>query len=154
MLPSAWPHSPGWPAVDGHHSQPNITAVILFYDGVCGFCNWTVQFLLRHDHAARIRFAPLQSPLAASTLGADATKLDTVWAQTSDGRLLKRSRAIAAALRQLGGGWALLGQIARIFPTVFLDLLYRLFARYRYRLFGKLDACTVPSAADRARFLA
>jgi len=127
--------------------------VILFYDGVCGFCSWTVQFLLRRDHAARIRFAPLQGPLATATLGADAAKLDTVWAQTSDGRLVSRSRAIAEALRQLGGGWAVLGHLARIFPTVFLDLLYRLFARYRYRLFGKLDACAVPSPADRARFL-
>lgn len=128
--------------------------MILFYDGVCGFCDWTVQFLLSRDHAARIRFAPLQGPLAAATLGhTEVTKLDTVWAQTSDGRLLKRSRAIAEALRQLGGGWWALGTFAKVVPTFLLDLCYRLFARYRYRLFGQLDACRIPRPDEKARFL-
>ena len=52
----------------------------------------------------------------------------------------------------LGGGWRLLS-VLRIIPTPLLDVVYRLVARVRYRVFGQLEACPIPSAADRARFL-
>jgi len=38
-------------------------------------------------------------------------------------------------------------------PAVIRDLGYRLFAANRYRLFGKREACRLPSESDRARFI-
>src|SRR6202040_495149 len=55
---------------------------IVLYDGVCGLCNRTVQFVLKRDRAAIFRFASLQSPLASRILaghGKDASDLDTVY---------------------------------------------------------------------------
>jgi predicted DCC family thiol-disulfide oxidoreductase YuxK len=40
----------------------------------------------------------------------------------------------------------------RLLPPAVLDLGYRLFARFRYDLFGKYDSCRVPSESERARF--
>jgi predicted DCC family thiol-disulfide oxidoreductase YuxK len=38
-------------------------------------------------------------------------------------------------------------------PRALRDLLYRAFARNRYRLFGKTEYCRVPTPETRARFL-
>ena len=34
----------------------------MLFDGVCNLCNTTVQFVMRHDKAGRLRLAALQSP--------------------------------------------------------------------------------------------
>jgi predicted DCC family thiol-disulfide oxidoreductase YuxK len=64
-----------------------------------------------------------------------------------------RSRAVLQVCRQLQPPPAWLRWVAWL-PTPLTDLGYRLFVRFRYRLFGKLDECRVPSDAERARFLA
>jgi len=61
---------------------PLTSLPILLYDGVCGLCNRSVQFILRHDRSAIFRFASLQSSFAAGILsrhGADPADLDTVY---------------------------------------------------------------------------
>ncbi|MGN6105941.1 MAG: thiol-disulfide oxidoreductase DCC family protein, partial [Kofleriaceae bacterium] len=41
----------------------------------------------------------------------------------------------------------------RWLPAVVVDLGYRLVARIRYRVWGKLDTCTRPTADERAHLL-
>jgi predicted DCC family thiol-disulfide oxidoreductase YuxK len=128
---------------------------ILFYDGVCGLCDRLVQFVLRRDRRALFRFAPLQSDAALQTLGhfgKDPRDLNTVYALTSDGRLLRKGRAVLWVLRQLGFPWSLAVAFGAL-PTAVLDWFYDRVARNRYRLFGRLDSCRLPSPAERARFL-
>src|SRR5215470_10829986 len=88
---------------------------ILFYDGVCGFCDRAVQFVLRHDTEQRFRFATLQSAFAHAALGRhgrNADALDTMYllldAGTPHERVLSRSDGILALLRELGGSWKVL----------------------------------------------
>lgn len=128
---------------------------ILFYDGVCGLCDRLVQFVLRHDRRQRFRFAALQGEVAAQTLarfGKRPDDLDTMYVLTDDGRLLFKGRAILFVLRELGLPWSL-AQIGGVLPTGLLDWLYDRVARNRYRLFGKRDACRLPSAEEKLRFL-
>jgi predicted DCC family thiol-disulfide oxidoreductase YuxK len=40
-----------------------------------------------------------------------------------------------------------------VVPKGIRDYFYKLFARYRYRIFGKKDQCMLPSPDVRARFL-
>jgi predicted DCC family thiol-disulfide oxidoreductase YuxK len=40
-----------------------------------------------------------------------------------------------------------------IIPRLLRDIGYRFVARYRYAIFGKKDACRMPGAAERERFL-
>jgi predicted DCC family thiol-disulfide oxidoreductase YuxK len=133
---------------------------ILLYDGVCGLCNRLVRFLLARDRRGRLRFAPLQSGFSARALarhGRDATRLDTVYLITQPGtageRVLSRSRAVLAALEELGGAWRLAGTLLRVVPGPLRDALYGLVAKIRYRVFGRSDRCVLPPPEDRARFL-
>lgn len=146
-----------------------VSAPILLYDGVCGLCNRLVQFILRRDHKAIFRFAALQSPFAASVLarhGADAANLDTVYVIQNYNSgdedhakphlresLLARSDAIIFVLRQFGGIWLLGAAILRMVPRRLRDWGYNLVARTRYRIFGRYDACPLPTPETRSRFL-
>jgi len=133
---------------------------IVFYDGVCGLCNRLVQFLLKHDREGRLRFASLQSDFAAKVLGRhgfDPKDLDTVHVVENydqpDERVLQRSDAILRAGRELGGFWSASSSIAKVVPRPLRDLVYRLVATNRYRMFGKYDACMLPDPSQRSRFL-
>src|SRR2546423_12627317 len=41
--------------------ETTLNAPVLLYDGVCGFCNKTVQMILERDRRGTMRFAALQS---------------------------------------------------------------------------------------------
>jgi predicted DCC family thiol-disulfide oxidoreductase YuxK len=137
-----------------------VTNAIVFYDGVCALCNGLVRFLLRRDRGARLRFAPLQGPTAARMLEAhslDPADLDTVIVVTNpelpSARAWTGSRAVLAALDVIGGGWRSVSTFARVIPTPVADVVYRLVARTRYRVFGKFETCPLPPPEWRDRFL-
>jgi predicted DCC family thiol-disulfide oxidoreductase YuxK len=133
---------------------------IVIYDGVCGLCNRSVQFLLKHDKEGRFRFASLQSDFAAKVLGRhglDPKDLDTVhvvenYDQPGE-RVLQRSDAILRAGRELGGFWGASSSVAKIVPRPLRDLVYRFVATNRYRVFGKYESCMLPDPNQRSRFL-
>lgn len=133
---------------------------IILYDGVCGLCNRLVQFLLKHDRHGRLRYASLQSDFAAKVLqrhGFDPKDLDTLHLvenfEQSDERVLQRSDAVLRAGRELGGVWPGLSSVAKVIPRALRDVVYRLVARNRYRVFGKYDTCMLPDPKQRSRFL-
>lgn len=134
---------------------------VLLYDGVCGFCDVLVRFLLRRDRRRRFAFAAIQSDVARAMLERHAVfvrpdKLDTVYVLraygTEDEHVLHRARAVAFVLAELGGVWIGLAVILRWIPRPIADWGYDRFARVRYRLFGRRDRCALPSAEERARF--
>ena len=133
---------------------------IILYDGVCGLCNRLVQFLLKHDREGRLRFASLQSDFADKVLsrhGLNAKDLDTVHVVENydqpDERVLQRSDAVLRAGRELGGFWGASSAIGRVVPRPLRDLVYRLVATNRYRMFGKYDSCMLPDVNQRSKFL-
>ena len=130
----------------------------IFFDGVCNFCNGFVQFVIRHDHAGRFRFAALQSEAGQALLAkhgfapsAGAAELDSVLL-LSGGQLYSHSSAVLRIARGLGGGWALVG-VGGLLPRAWRDALYRFIARNRYRWFGRQESCMLPTPELRARFL-
>jgi predicted DCC family thiol-disulfide oxidoreductase YuxK len=128
---------------------------IVLYDGVCGLCNRAVQFLLRVDRGRALMYAPLQGETAAAlrTRHREITeKIDTV-AYVEDGRAYVRSRAFVRLSRHLPYPWKLASWLW-IVPSPLADLVYRLVAAVRYRVFGKYDSCRIPDPDERARFLA
>ena len=55
-------------------------AVVLF-DGVCNFCNATINFVIEHDRAGYFQFAPLQSEIGERLMtehGIDRIETDSV----------------------------------------------------------------------------
>ena len=132
---------------------------VLLYDGVCGFCNRLVQFVLRHDEEKIFRFASLQSSFGSRVLtlhGVDTSAMRTAYVLASGGQgqvLLQRSEAILFLMHRFGGIWSVLAQMVRLLPLGIRDWAYNAIARHRYRIFGRYESCPLPSAADRERFL-
>ena len=132
---------------------------ILLYDGVCGFCNKTVQMVIDHDKRGTMRFAALQSEFGQEVIkrhpslkGVDSVIFVERSSATSEERVFIRSRAALRVAAYLGGFWKLF-LAAYIVPAPVRDFLYDLFARYRYKVFGKYDSCMLPPQSVRARFL-
>jgi predicted DCC family thiol-disulfide oxidoreductase YuxK len=133
---------------------------ILLYDGVCGLCNRSVQFILRRDRQAIFRFAWLQSALAARILarhGANPSNLDTAFVvvnpERPDEYLLSRSAAVLFVLKQLGGLWRPAAFLLQLLPKFLRDAAYNAVVRHRYRIFGRSEVCTLPRNHDPSRFL-
>lgn len=126
---------------------------VVFFDGLCGLCNHSINWLLAHDPNRRLRFAPLQGTLAGKALSPHLReRLDTL-VFLRNGSIYVRTAAVSRILMTLGGPWAALGALLWIIPSPLRDLGYRIVSRLRYRLFGKHDACRLPSPAERAVFL-
>lgn len=135
----------------------SVNPPVLLYDGVCGFCNKTVQLILRHDRRGAMRFAALQSDYGQRILARDLELRGTdsvvlIHKVGDEEQVLVRSEAALSIASYLGGVWRLF-LVFRIVPRPVRDSLYDLFARYRYRLFGKYDQCLLPSPDTRSRFL-
>jgi predicted DCC family thiol-disulfide oxidoreductase YuxK len=134
---------------------------VLLYDGECGLCQYTVRWMLRHDPHGRMLFAAQQQPIAAEVLarhGLDKQQLNTAILvthfATPDERLFLRSDAILGCLKALGGVWRLLAFVGGAVPLPLRNAVYGWVARNRLRFFGTGDSCTLPTPAERARFLA
>ncbi|TWT51547.1 hypothetical protein KOR42_35950 [Thalassoglobus neptunius] len=121
---------------------------IVFFDGVCGFCNGTVDFLMTRDPDHRLRFAPLQGKTAQELLTEDQRNLDSIVLKDSTG-VWKKSAAIVRILWHIGGGWKFLGTLLWLIPFPIRDVVYGLIARVRYRIFGKREACRMPTEEER-----
>lgn len=130
---------------------------VLLYDGDCGFCAGSVQFVLRHEPAAaraRLAFAPLQGAFGTRVrqqfpelAGVDSV----VWYDPAVPSVRVRSAAALAATAHLGGGWAVLAAIGRLVPRLLRDAIYDQIARRRFEIAA--PACLLPTPEERARFL-
>ena len=113
-----------------------------------------MKFLLRHERADTLTFAPLQGATAAALRARHPEipdNLDTV-VFIEDDRVHLRSKAFLYVSHHLRAPWRW-AYAFRWFPAIILDLLYRLIARIRYRVWGRADECTLPSPEQRARFM-
>jgi predicted DCC family thiol-disulfide oxidoreductase YuxK len=132
--------------------------LILLYDGLCGFCDRVVQFVLRRDRKGTMRFAPLQGAFALGVLSRhpETQTIDSLVLVRGSGAtetLTIKSAAVADILRYLGGGWKVTGVLLQLVPRFLGDAAYSAFAAIRYRVFGRYESCPVPSPAQRARFI-
>jgi len=131
----------------------------VLYDGLCGLCDRSVQFLLRHDSGARLRFATLQGGIGAAVRRRhpvlppiDETILLVEAPETAAERVRVLSDAALAAIARLGGAWRLAAAL-RLVPRPLRDAVYGFVARRRTRWFGRLDACRIATPEERSRFL-
>ena len=126
---------------------------IVLFDGVCNFCSDSVNFIIRHDTGNKFVFAPLQSEKGIelrTKYGID-DNIDSIVLIEDDQAFTKSTGALRIAKR-LGGIWAV-AYVLIIVPRPIRDYFYELFAKYRYRWFGKKDECMLPTPEIRARFL-
>jgi predicted DCC family thiol-disulfide oxidoreductase YuxK len=137
---------------------PNFTAMqehpVILFDGVCNFCNATINFIIQRDKKRVFRFAALQSEAGQRLLkqyGLSSTGLDS-FVLIYKGKAYKKTAAALHLYPQLGLFWELT-RVLWIFPAFIRDFGYDIIAKNRYRWFGKKETCMIPSPEIRSLFL-
>lgn len=126
---------------------------VILFDGVCNFCDASVQFILERDPNEIFRFASLQSEAGQGLLKKYHVPedVDSMILIESDKVYFKSSAALRIS-RHLQGTWKLL-YILIIVPAPVRNVVYDIIARNRYKWFGKKESCMLPSPNVRKRFL-
>ncbi len=127
---------------------------IVIFDGVCNFCNGSVNFIIKRDPEGVFAFTPMQSDLAKELM--EKHQIFNVGIDTflliKDGQCFIFSSAALEIAKYLTGFWYLFN-ILKLIPAPVRDFFYKLFARNRYKLFGRKEHCMVPTTAIRSRFV-
>lgn len=127
---------------------------VVFFDGVCNFCNASVNYILKKDKTKNIRFSPLQSDFAKILLKDQIkhSEAGNYLLYIRANKLHKKSDAALYILKDMEFFWSFLFYLKYI-PRPIRDFFYMLTAKNRYRLFGKREHCRIPSPEERERFL-
>jgi predicted DCC family thiol-disulfide oxidoreductase YuxK len=127
---------------------------IILFDGVCNFCNKTVNIIIAHDQEAIFQFAPNQSKAAKAFI--DRFDLHQNWVNSvvliEDDKVFTKTDAIIKIAQKLSG-WPNRFKYLKLLPKFLRDICYDLIAKFRYRLFGKKATCMVPDKSIMDRFI-
>lgn len=127
---------------------------ILLVDGECGFCNKSVQFLLRHEKKNKVlHFATLNSPegkMLQNYFEMDPN-LDSIILIRGHEVYIKSCAALRLG-RYMSGLWPLI-EVFVIIPPFIRNAVYSLIAKHRQKIAGRVSNCELLSAEERKRFL-
>ena len=137
------------------------TSPILFFDGKCGFCDRAIRFAMSRDVHGRLYAATLTgetaqralSPFTETLRNVDSTVLYLPATFEHAASVQIHSDAALSVLRLLGGVWAVPGMAGQLVPRWIRDAAYKAFAKRRFQLFGRVDACQLWPPAWRSRIL-
>jgi predicted DCC family thiol-disulfide oxidoreductase YuxK len=127
---------------------------IILFDGVCNFCDASINFIIRQDKKTVFRFAALQSKAGQELL----EKYDLPQTEINSfilidrGKVYNRSAAGFKVYGKLPWYWKWT-QIFWIVPRFITDAVYDFIAKNRYKWFGKKEECMIPTPEVRNRFL-
>lgn len=127
---------------------------VLLFDGICNFCNGTVNFIIKRDHKDKFCFASLQSNVGQEllkTFNLPTNDFDT-FVLVEGKKYYIKSTAALKVLKKLGGVWSFL-YILIIIPRPLRDIVYNLIAKNRYKWFGKKEQCILPAPDIKKKFL-
>ncbi|CAN5310021.1 DUF393 domain-containing protein [soil metagenome] len=128
---------------------------IILFDGVCNFCNDSVNFIIERDKNDVFRFASLQSATGrklTSERGLDPDALNSIVLIEPGVAYYQRSTAALEISKHLAGGYSIL-QYLSFLPEGLRDGAYNIIAKNRYKWFGKEDSCKIPDPDIKAKFL-
>jgi predicted DCC family thiol-disulfide oxidoreductase YuxK len=126
---------------------------VILFDGVCNFCNSSVQFIIKRDPKAKFHFTSLQSEIGQQLIKEYQIpkEIDSFIYLEGEKTYIKSTAALKVS-KELRGLWKLC-YLFIIVPRPIRNSFYEFFAKNRYKWFGKQESCMIPSAADRKRFL-
>lgn len=129
----------------------NVEHPLVIYDCECNLCNGSVQFIIKRDPAARLRFVPLQSATGEQLLrDSGFEKTGGTLVLLDKGRVHTKSSAVLRITKYLRGGWKIF-YIFLVIPKPVRDFFYMIISRNRHKWFGR-TSCVVPSNKDKFRF--
>lgn len=127
---------------------------IVFFDGLCNFCDASVQFILKRDHKDLFLFAPLQSQIAKEMLpglNINPSHPDSI-ILSYKGKIYDTSAAVFKICILLGWPWRFFA-VFLIVPPFIRNAAYKFFAKMRYKWFGKKEVCMLPTPEQAAKFI-
>lgn len=106
---------------------------IILFDGVCNFCDSTVQFIIKRDQAGYFQFASLQSDIGQNILAQFniSKNIDSVILIEHE-QVFFESTAALKICKKLDRLWPCF-YLFILVPPFIRNALYRLFAKHRYR---------------------
>ena len=133
--------------------EKEIQKIVLF-DGLCNFCNSSVQFIIRKEKKPEIKFASLQSETGKKLLEEYqvSTKDISSIVFIKDGKAYQKTSAALRICLGLKGLYSALAFFL-IFPPFTRNWLYNFIAKNRYKWWGKKESCEIPTPQLRSRFL-
>jgi predicted DCC family thiol-disulfide oxidoreductase YuxK len=127
---------------------------IIIFDGVCNFCNRTINIIIEHDKVAHFKLAASQNNTGINLIqkmNLDQTSTASVILIDNE-KVYTKTDAVIQIASQLTG-WPRLFIGLKFVPKSFRDFVYDLIAKNRYAMFGKKDACRMPNESEKNRFL-
>ncbi|MFT5700691.1 MAG: putative DCC family thiol-disulfide oxidoreductase YuxK [Desulforhopalus sp.] len=127
---------------------------IIIFDGVCNLCEYSVQFIVKHDRQARFKFVSAQSErgkVLQRIYGVDTLQDGTIILLKGDHVYVKSDAAVEIA-KDLDGLWRFLYYVKFILKPA-RDFIYSIISKNRYRWFGKKNECLLPDNNIKERFL-
>jgi predicted DCC family thiol-disulfide oxidoreductase YuxK len=128
---------------------------IILFDGVCNFCNRTINIILKYDKQSYFQFAASQSNAGINLL--QKFKLDQKASASviliDNEKVYTKTDAVIQIAKHLSG-WPRLFIGLKYVPKPLRDFGYDVIAKNRYILFGKRETCRIPEQSIRHRFLA
>ncbi|MFT9597807.1 thiol-disulfide oxidoreductase DCC family protein [Mesobacillus sp.] len=126
---------------------------VILFDGVCNFCDASVQFILNRDPNETFHFASLQSEVGQELLKKYRVRNDVdSMILIEDDKVFYKSSAALRISRHLHWAWKLL-YVFMIVPAPIRNIVYDLIAKNRYKWFGQKESCMLPPPNVRKRFL-
>jgi len=118
--------------------------ILVQFDGICILCSRTIRFILKADREKKFLFQALQS-LPGNQMADSVIVYDGKSKYAHFDAFLKIGK-------ELGGIYRLI-EIFKIIPSPWRKSLYLWIAKNRYRWFGTLKSCFIPSPEERERFI-
>ena len=125
------------------NNLPKNKTIILF-DGECTMCNTYILFVAKHDSDDNFRFLSIQNKKVN-----ELKKIHSICTENissiyiiDNNEVKSKSRAVLKIVSMLKFPYNLL-TVLYIIPNFLRDIIYDLVAKNRYRIFGKVDECSI-----------
>lgn len=127
---------------------------VILFDGICNFCNSTINFVIKKNKKQHIFFAPLQSEAGQRLLQQYNLPVDDMesFVFIENEKAYRQSTAALRVCRYLRGLWPLCYGFI-IVPKFIRDGIYNWIAKNRYKWFGVRQECMIPTPDIKERFL-
>jgi predicted DCC family thiol-disulfide oxidoreductase YuxK len=136
------------------HNLPQDKKIILF-DGVCNYCNEKVNFIIKNDKKDVFRFVAVQSETGKKIityLGINSA-LDSIILYEPGYAYFIKSEAVFRIIKHLSSSVKLL-LLFNFVPTSVKNIFYDIIAKNRYKWFGKMEICMLPTQEVANKFIA
>jgi len=122
---------------------------IIIFDGICNLCNKSIGLIITLDKEKQFKYTSLQGEYVKNIKIKEDINSIIFY---EDGMLYYKSTAILKIFKSLGGVWVFTN-ISYVIPRFLRDIIYDFIAKYRYKIFGRMQSCRIPKKDEQALFM-